>query len=147
VSKTKTNALLEQAQPFLRDRYANVRDELGPRLAHTRDVAVPMAIDASNKAMDVSHRVRSEYLPVATKRAALAAAALRGAELERTRERRVRWSIVAAATAAGAALGAGAFLWQRKRNQDCWTEDGVDESTGPMGHVNADRTEVDSRSR
>jgi hypothetical protein len=144
---SKTNALLEQAQPFLRDRYATVRDELGPRLAHTREVAVPMAVEASNKALDVSHRVRSEYLPVATKRAALAAAALRGAELERTHERHVRWSIVAAATAAGAALGAGAYMWQRKRSQDCWTEEGADESTGAMGHVNADRTEVDSHSR
>ena len=129
---SKNNALLEHAQPFLRDRYATVRDELGPRLAHTRDVAVPVALDMSNKAMDVSHRVRSEYLPVATKRAALAAAALRGAEFERAHERHTRWRIVAAATAAGAALGAGAFMWQRKRNQDCWTEEHTDEATGPM---------------
>ena len=140
----QTNALLEQAQPFLRDRYANVRDELGPRLAHTREVAVPMAVEASNKALDVSHRVRSEYLPVATKRAALAAAALRGAELQRTHEHHTRWRIVAAATAAGAALGAGAFMWQRKRNQDCWTEEGVDESADTMRHVDAGMAEVNS---
>ena len=145
---SKTNALLEQlehAQPFLRDRYESVRDEVGPRLAHTRDVAVPMAVGASNRAMDVSHRVRSEYLPVATKRAALAAAALRGAELERTRGRRARWRIVAAATAAGAALGAGAYLWQRKRNQDCWTEEDGDESASAMRHVDAGLAEVDGR--
>ena len=127
---SKNNALLEHAQPFLRDRYATVRDELGPRLAHTRDVAVPMAVDVSNKAMDVSHRVRSEYLPVATKRAMLAAAALRGAELERTHQRHTKWRIVAAATAAGAALGAGALMWQRMRNQDDWTEASDDESNG-----------------
>ena len=141
---SKTTALMEHAQPFLRDRYANVRDELGPRLAHTREVAVPMALEASNKALDVSHRVRSEYLPVATKRAALAAAALRGAEFERARERHTRWRIVAAATAAGAALGAGAFMWQRKRNQDCWTEEGVDESADTMRHVDAGMAEVNS---
>jgi hypothetical protein len=127
---SKTNALLENAQPFLRDRYTSVRDELGPKLAHTRDVAVPMALDVSNRALDASHRMRSEYLPVATKRAMLAAAALRGAELERTHERHTKWRIVAAATAAGAALGAGAFMWQRKRNQDDWTEENVDESNG-----------------
>ena len=125
---SKTTALLEHAQPFLRDRYTSVRDDLGPRLAHTREVAVPMALDASNKALDVSNRVRSEYLPVATKRAMLAAAALRGAELERTHERHAKWRLMAAATAAGAALGAGAFMWQRKRSHDCWTEEGVDES-------------------
>ena len=141
---SKTNALMEHAQPFLRDRYASVRDELGPRLAHTREVAVPMALEASNRAMDVSHRVRSEYLPVATKRAALAAAALRGAELERAHERHTRWRIVAAATAAGAALGAGAFIWQRRRNQDCWTEESVDESAGTMRHVDAGMAEVNS---
>ena len=129
---SKNNALLEHAQPYLRDRYATVRDELGPRLAHTRDVAVPMALDMSNKAMDVSHRVRSEYLPVATKRAALAAAALRGAEMERAHERHVRWRIMAAATAAGAALGAGAYMWQRKRNQDCWIEENADEAADTM---------------
>jgi hypothetical protein len=144
---SKNNALLEHAQPFLRDRYASVRDELGPKLAHTRDVAVPMAHDMSTKAMDVSHRVRSEYLPVATKRAALAAAALRGAELERARERHARWRILAAASAAGAALGAGAYLWQRKRTQDCWTEEHPDEATDTMRADAAldDPATVDSR--
>lgn len=142
---SKNNALLEHAQPFLRDRYANMRDELGPRLAHTREVAVPMAVEASNKALDVSHRVRSEYLPVATKRAALAAAALRGAELERAHEHHTRWRILAAATAAGAALGAGAYLWQRRRNQDCWTEEGVDESTETVRRADADLAGVDNR--
>lgn len=127
---SKTTALMEQAQPFLRDRYADMRRELGPRLVHTREIAVPMAIDASNKAMDVSHRMRSEYLPEATKRAMLAAAVLRGAELERAHERHHMWRVVAAATAAGAALGAGAFMWQRKKGQDMWTEENVDESNG-----------------
>lgn len=127
---SKTTALLDQAQPFLRDQYATVRKEVGPRLAYTREVAVPKAVDmshkavdVSNKAWDMSNKVRSEYIPVATKRAALAAAALRGAELERARERRLRWKIVAAATAAGAALGAGALMWQRKRNQEAWYEE------------------------
>ena len=142
---SRTNALLENAQPFLRDRYASVRDELGPRLAHTRDVAVPMALDVSNKALDASHRMRSEYLPVATKRAMLAAAALRGTELERTHERHTKWRIVAAATAAGAALlGAGAFIWQRKRNQECWTEENADEANGTLS-PDAEMADADSR--
>ncbi|HWG27271.1 hypothetical protein [Actinospica sp.] len=131
---SKTTALMEQAQPFLRDRYENVRQELGPRIAHTRDVAVPMALDASNKALDASHRMRSEYLPEATKRAMLAAAVLRGAEMERAHERHMKWRIVAAATAAGAALGAGALMWQRKHNNDdMWTEERVDEADGSPG--------------
>jgi hypothetical protein len=129
---SKTAALMEQAQPFLRDRYATVRDELGPRIAHTRDVAVPMAVDMSSKALDASHRMRSEYLPEATKRAMLAAAALRGAEIERAHERHLRWRLVAAATAAGAALGAGALMWQRKHNNDMWTEERVDEANGSV---------------
>lgn len=131
---SKTTALMEQAQPFLRDRYESVRQELGPRIAHTRDVAVPMALDASNKALDASHRMRSEYLPEATKRAMLAAAVLRGAEMERAHERHMKWRIVAAATAAGAALGAGALMWQRKHNNDdMWTEERVDEADGSPG--------------
>jgi len=126
---SRTTALMEQAQPFLRDRYATVRQELGPRIAHTRDVAVPVALDMSNKALDASHRMRSEYLPEAGKRAMLAAAALRGAEMERAHERHLRWRLVAAATAAGAALGAGALMWQRKHNgQDMWTEERADEA-------------------
>jgi hypothetical protein len=141
---SRPNALLENAQPFLRDRYASVRDELGPRLAHTRDVAVPMAHDVSAKALDASHRMRSEFLPEATKRAMLAAAALRGTELEHTHERHTRWRIVAAATAAGAALGAGAFLWQRKRNQDCWTEEGADEADGAL-RPDPEMADADSR--
>jgi hypothetical protein len=127
---SKTTALMEQAQPFLRDTYANVRQELGPRIAHTREVAVPMALDMSNKAMDVSHRMRSEYLPEASKRAMLAAAVLRGAEMERAHERHLRWRLIAAGAAAGAALGAGALMWQRKHNNDMWTEERVDESNG-----------------
>jgi hypothetical protein len=135
---SKTTALLDQAQPFLRDQYATVRNELGPRLAHTREVAVPMAMDASHKAWDVSNKVRSEYLPVATKRAALAAAVLRGAELERAQERHLRWKLVAAATAAGAALGVGAFMWQRKRSHEVWYEEDSDEAQVAEDGMSAD---------
>jgi hypothetical protein len=134
---SKTTALLDQAQPFLRDQYATVRKEVGPRLAHTRDLAVPMAMDASHKAWDMSNKVRSEYLPEAVKRTTLAAAVLRGAELERAQERRLRWKLVAAATAAGAALGAGAVMWQRRRGNEVWYEEGVDE-TKPADEMSAD---------
>jgi hypothetical protein len=138
---SKTTAVLGQAQPFLRDQYATVRKEVGPRLAHTRDVAVPMAMDMSQKAVDVSNRVRGEYLPVATKRAMLAAAALRGDELRPARDRR-RWGLVAAATAAGVAavLGLGAYVWQRKRNEDMWSEESFEDSRA-MG----DRAPADDR--
>lgn len=125
---SKTTALLDQAQPFLRDQYAAVRSQVGPRLAHTRDVAVPMAMDASHRAWDASNRMRSEYLPLATKRASLAAAALRGAELEHARERRMRWKLVAVGAAAGAVLGAGALLWQRKHGDQAWYEEPADDA-------------------
>ncbi len=124
---TKTNSLLQTAQPYLRDQYVNVRDGLAPTLAHTRDVAVPIALDASHRAMDmskdVSNRMRNEILPVAGKRAMLAAAALRGAELQQQHERSSKWRLIAVAGAAGAALGAGAYVWQRKRAQECWCEE------------------------
>lgn len=141
----KTTGLLDQAQPFLRDQYDTVRRELGPRIAHTREIAVPIAMDVSHKAMDASNKVRSEYLPVATKRAALAAAALRGAELEERHERHTRWGLVAAMTAAGAALGAGAYVWQRKRNHDVWYEEGVEETTFTADDAPADPAHVDNR--
>jgi hypothetical protein len=133
---TKTNSLLQTAQPYLRDQYsnvrdgyANVRDGLAPKLAHTRDVAMPMAMDASQRAMDMSSKMRNEFLPEATKRAALAAAILRGAELQRQRDRNAKWRVIAAASAAGAALGAGAYVWQRKRAQECWCEECVEETS------------------
>ena len=139
---SKTNALLDQAQPFLRDQYTTVRREVGPRLAHGRDIAVPMAVDASHRAWDMSnqmsHKVRSEYLPVASKRAALAAAALRGAELERTSKRHGRWKLVAMAAAAGAALGAGAFMWQRKRSHEAWYEEPAEDAKAADGDMSAD---------
>ena len=142
---SKTTGLLEQAQPYLRDRYASVRDELGPRIAHTRDVAVPVAMDVSHKAVDMSNRVRSEYLPVATKRAMLAAAVLRGAELERQHERNARWRLLIAATAAGAALGAGAYMWQRKRSNDNWYEEFDDSEDSVPEDALADPATVDHR--
>lgn len=129
---TKTTSLLQTAQPYLRDQYATVRDGLAPKLVHTREVAVPMAVDASHRAMDMSstmsNKVRNDILPEATKRAILAAAVLRGAELERQRERSAKWRLIAAASAAGAALGAGAYVWQRKRAQECWCEECAEET-------------------
>ena len=143
---SKTTALLDQAQPFLRDQYATVRKELGPRLAHTRDVAVPMAVDVSHKALDASNKVRNEYLPVATKRASLAAAALRGDDLKRPHERRMRWGLVAALTAAaGAALGAAAYVWQRKRNTDIWYEDSAEDTAPATDEAPIDPASVDNR--
>lgn len=142
---SKTTALLDQAQPFLRDQYATVRKEFGPRIAHTREIAVPMAVDMSHRALEASGKVRSDYLPEATKRASLAAAALRGTELERTHDRRLRWGVVAAVTAAGAALGAGAYVWQRKHNTDIWYEESAEDATLPTDDAPADPASVDNR--
>ena len=142
---SKTTALLDQAQPFIRDQYATVRKELGPRIAHTRELAVPMAMDVSHKALDASAKVRNDYLPIATKRAMLAAAALRGAELERAREHHTRWRIVAAATAAGAALGAGAYAWQRMRGNDVWYEESAEETTLTAEDAPSDPASADNR--
>jgi len=125
----KTTSLLQTAQPYLRDQYVNARDGLAPKLAHTREVAVPMAVDVSHRAMDASSKMRNEILPEATKRAMLAAAVLRGAEVEAQRERSNKWRLIAMAGAAGAALGAGAFMWQRKRAQECWCEECAEETT------------------
>lgn len=130
---TKTTSLLQTAQPYLRDQYVTVRDGLGPKLAHTREVAVPMVVDVSQRAMDMSSKMRNDVLPEATKRAMLAAAALRGAELERQRGRSGKWRLIAAAGAAGAALGAGAFVWQRKRAQECWCEECAEDTAMPQG--------------
>jgi hypothetical protein len=143
---SKTTALLDQAQPFLRDQYSTVRKELGPRIAHTRDVAVPIAMDVSHRALDASNKVRNDYLPVATKRASLAAAALRGDDLKRAHERRVRWGVVAAVTAAGAAaLGAGAYVWQRKRNADIWYEDTAEDTAPAADDAPIDPAKIDNR--
>lgn len=142
---SKTTALLDQAQPFLRDQYSTVRKELGPRIAHTRDVAVPMAMDVSHKALGASNKVRNEILPVATKRAALAAAALRGDDLKRAHQRRMRWGLVAAATAAGAALGAGAYVWQRKRNTEIWYEESDEDTTPTTDDAPIDQASIDNR--
>jgi hypothetical protein len=124
---TKSTSLLQTAQPYLRDQYVTVREGLAPKIAHTREVAMPMAADVSHRAIDMSSKMRNEILPVATKRAVLAAAALRGAELERQRERSAKWRLIAAAASAGAALGAGAYVWQRKRAQECWCEECAEE--------------------
>ena len=142
---SKTTVLLDQAQPFLRDQYSTVRKELGPRIAHTREVAVPMAVDVSHKALDASNKVRNEYLPVATKRAALAAAALRGDDLKRAHERRMRWGLVAAVTAAGAALGAGAYVWQRKRNTEIWYEESAEDTAPTAEDAPIDPTGIANR--
>ena len=45
-------------QPWIRDHYAALRAEAGPRLQQTRAVVVPVI-------MDTSHKVRDEYVPAA----------------------------------------------------------------------------------
>jgi hypothetical protein len=133
----------------LRDHYAALRDEAGPRWNQTRAVVVPVVIDAT-------HKVRDEYVPAviqlssrlsteamnrsaplraeATSRAVATAAAVRGqvraeqiAKLQKQHDRRKLWFMLSAATA-GAAAGVALVLWQRSRSQD-WVEDDAVQST------------------
>lgn len=131
---SKTTALLEQAQPM----YASMREQVSPRIARTREVAVPMAVDMSHKAWDMTNRVRGEYLPEAAKRATLAAAVLRGAEMEQARERRSKWRLLAVCTAAGAVLGAGVYLWQHGKQNDDWYEEDLSEQPAAQADTRAD---------
>lgn len=58
-------------QPWVRDRYAALRAEAGPRLQQTRAVVVPVIVDASHKVRDeLVPRVRDEYVPVAVQMSA-----------------------------------------------------------------------------
>jgi hypothetical protein len=144
--KTKhTEALQHSAQPWLRDHYAALRAEAGPRWEHTRAVVVPVLADTS-------HKVRHDVLPAAAQlstrvadgaksrtaplraevsdRAAATLAAAKGGVTARQIEhlqrrgghsRRKVWFIGGAA-ALGAAMGTAAVLWQRARHRD-WVED------------------------
>ena len=134
---------LTAVQPWLRDHYAALRDEAGPRWNQTRAVVVPVVIDAT-------HKVREEYVPAvvqlssrlgteamtrsaplrteAANRAVAAAAVVRGqvsaeqvAKLQKQHGRRKLWFMLSA-TVTGAAAGVALVLWQRSRSQD-WVED------------------------
>ena len=145
VTKTSHSQPLQRAalQPWLRDHYAALRAETGPRWRQTRAVVVPVIADTS-------HKVRDEWMPAAahlsahlaeeaahrsaplraevSDRAAATLAAARGqlsaaqiGQLNRRHNHRKLW-IIGAAAAVGAALGTAAVLWQRSRYQ-AWVED------------------------
>jgi hypothetical protein len=151
VTKTSQSQPLQliSRQPWLRDQYATLRTETGPRLQHAREVVVPVLADTSQ-------RVRNEVLPAAahlssrvaeeamqrsaplraevTDRAAATLAAARGhvsaaqiEQLQHGRSHRKFW-IISGAAAVGAALGTAAVLWQRSRYQ-AWVEDEAVHST------------------
>jgi hypothetical protein len=158
---------LHSLQPWLRDHYAALRAEAGPRLEHTRAVVVPVLVDTS-------HRVRQDLVPAAGKlssrvageakqrsaplraemsdRAAATLAAARGGvtakQIEHLQHRhghRKLW-FIGGAVAAGAALGTAAVLWQRSRYHD-WVEDDAvhsmldaeDAKDAETGHPNPER--------
>jgi hypothetical protein len=155
---------LQSLQPWLRDHYAALRAEAGPRLEHTRAVVVPVLADTS-------HRVRHDLVPAAGKissrvadeakqrsaplrtemsdRAAATLAAARGGvtakQIEHLQHRhghRKLWFIGGAAVA-GAALGTAAVLWQRSRYHD-WVEDDavhsmLDAEDAKAGHPNPEQ--------
>lgn len=145
---------LTSVQPWLRDHYAALREEAGPRWNQTRAVVMPVMIDAT-------HKVRDEYVPAvlqlssrqstramdrsapiraeAANRAIATAAAVRGqvrteqiAKLQRQHGRRKLWFVLSA-TAAGAAAGVALVLWQRSRSQD-WVEDDAVHTTLESDH-------------
>lgn len=185
VTKTSHSQTLQRAssvQPWIRDHYAALRAEAGPRLHQTRAVVVPVIMDTSHKVRDeLVPKVRDEYIPAAVElsshmaeeamhrsaplraelsdRAAATVAAARGqlstaqlaqlgqlaqlSQLKRGDKKRGRgrgrnhnghtgtshrklW-LIGGATAAGAALGAAAVLWQRSRYQ-AWVEDDATQS-------------------
>jgi hypothetical protein len=57
-SQTLQHTSLQSLQPWLRDHYAALRAETGPRWQQTRAVVVPVITDTS-------HKVRDEYVPAA----------------------------------------------------------------------------------
>ena len=146
MTKTSRSKAQQSIQPWLRDHYAALRAEAGPRLEQTRAAVVPVLADTT-------HRVRHDLVPAAGRRAAKVAdearersaplraelsdraaatlAAARGGvtaeqigQLQNRRggrRHRKLW-FVTAVTAIGAALGAVGVLWRRERQQD-WVED------------------------
>jgi len=140
---------LTSVQPWLRDHYAALRDEAGPRWNQTRAVVVPVVIDATHKmrdeyvpaVVDLSSRLSTEAMnrsaPLraeAANRAVATAAAVRGqvraeqiAKLQKQHGRRKLWFMLSA-TAAGAAAGVALVLWQRARSKD-WVEDDAVQTT------------------
>ncbi len=143
-------------QPWLRDRYAALRTQAGPRWQHTRAVVVPVLADTSHRvrdelvpaAMQLSSRVTEEAMhrsaPLRSEvsdRASATLAAARGqvsaAQIERMktkakakrqdRSHRKFWFIGGAA-ALGAALGTAAVIWQRSRYQ-AWVDDEAVQNT------------------
>lgn len=61
---------LATAQPWVRDHYAALRAEAGPRLEHARSTVVPVLTETTTRVRDdylpaAAHRVRDDYLPAA----------------------------------------------------------------------------------
>jgi hypothetical protein len=150
-AKTSTaSSRLGAMQPWIRERYATLRDGAAPRLSQTRAVVVPAVVDAS-------HRVREELLPAAAEmssrigtkamtksapvraeaknRATAMLAAARGqayaekmaAKAQSHSGHKKLWFMLCA-TVTGAAAGVALVLWQRSRSQD-WVEDDAVHST------------------
>jgi len=69
VTKKSHSQTLQRAsslQPWIRDHYAALRAEAGPRLHQTRAVVVPVIMDTSHKVRDeLVPKVRDEYIPAA----------------------------------------------------------------------------------
>jgi hypothetical protein len=155
VTKTSESQPLQlhSIQPWLRDHYAALRAEAGPRWEHTRAVVVPVIADTSSK-------VRNDLVPAATQlssrvagearqrsaplragvsdRAAATLAAARGGvtarqieQLQHRHGHRKLWFIGGAA-AVGAALGTAAVLWQRSRYRDWIEDDAVHSALDPQ---------------
>jgi hypothetical protein len=164
VTKTSRSQPLQRSsiQPWLRDHYAALRADAGPRWEHTRAVVAPVLADTSNKvryelvpaAAHLSSRVADEAAqrsaPLRAEvsdRAAATLAAARGGvtarqieQLQHKRSHRKLW-FIASAAGIGAVVGTAAMVWQRSRYKD-WVEDDAVHSALDPEDAKADRMDT-----
>jgi hypothetical protein len=141
---------LSAAQPWLREHYATLHDNVSPRWESTRDAVAP-AVEAANQ------RLRNDVIPAAARmsgqladeamhrtaplrgeiahRAIATVAAARGIDLaaqaaaERRRARRWKLWLIGGGAMVGAAGAAGLAMWQRNRHRQ-WAEAEAGEGEG-----------------
>ena len=144
----QTAAQLSAAQPWLREHYASLHDNVAPRWESTREAVAP-TVAAANQ------RLRNDVMPAAARmsgrladeaaqrtaplreeiahRAVATLAAARGIDpsaAERGRARRWKLWLIGGGAMAGAAGAVGLTVWQRKRNRQ-WAEAEAEAETEP----------------
>ena len=142
-SRLHVSGALATAQPWVRDHYATLRAEAGPRWEHAKTVVVPVVADTTT-------RVREDYLPAAAHASSRISSRLASSAAERSAPYRAelasRGMAALAAALIGAATGAGVVLWQRSRykswDQEELVHSVLDEPT-TTGHTGTDETQDD----